>query len=99
MNNHCLGMVRQWQTLFYDKHYSETTLDTPLDWIKLAEAYGVHGMRLTVDDDPAVVLKAALDLGQPVVVECEIPIDDKVYPMVAPGAPIEDMLGVVEADV
>lgn len=99
MNNHCLGMVRQWQTLFFDKHYSETTLDTPLDWLKLAEAYGVHGMRMSATDDPVAVLKAALDLHAPVVVECEIPIDDKVYPMVAPGASIEDMLGVVEADV
>lgn len=99
MNNHCLGMVRQWQTLFFDEHYSETTLDTPLDWIKLAEAYGVHGMRMSAEDDPEVVLKAALELHAPVVVECEIPIDDKVYPMVAPGASIEDMLGVVEADV
>ncbi len=99
MNNHCLGMVRQWQTLFFDKHYSETTLDTPLDWLKLAEAYGVHGMRMSATDDPVAVLKAALDLHAPVVVECEIPIDDKVYPMVAPGASIDDMLGVVEADV
>ncbi len=96
MNNHCLGMVRQWQTLFYDKHYSETTLDTPIDWVALANAYGVKGMRLSADDDPDAVLKAAVELGEAVVVDCEIPTDDKVYPMVAPGASISDMIGFID---
>lgn len=96
MNNHCLGMVRQWQTLFYDKHYSETTLDTPIDWVALANAYGVKGMRLNADDDPEAVLKAAVELGEAVVVDCEIPTDDKVYPMVAPGASISDMIGFID---
>ncbi len=98
-NNHALGMVRQWQTLFYDGHYSETTLDTPLDWVMLAKAYGVEGMRLTRDDDPARVVHEALSLGGPVVVDCEIPLDDKVFPMVAPGASISDMMGFVEEPV
>lgn len=97
MNNHTLGMVRQWQTLFFDKHYSETTLDTPIDWMGLAAAYGVKGMKITKDDDPLAVLKAAFDLNEAVVVDCEIPVDDMVYPMVAPGASIEEMLGVAEA--
>lgn len=96
MNNHCLGMVRQWQTLFYQKHYSETTLDTPIDWVALAGAYGVKGMRLGSDDDPDAVLKAAVELGEAVVVDCEIPTDDKVYPMVAPGASISDMIGFID---
>lgn len=96
MNNQTLGMVRQWQTLFFDGNYSETTLDDPINWVALAEAYGVKGMRLSADDDPQAILKAALDLGEAVLVECEIPLDDKVYPMVAPGAPIEQMLGVPE---
>lgn len=96
MNNHCLGMVRQWQTLFYDKHYSETTLDTPIDWVALANAYGVKGMHLSADDDPEAVLKAAVELGEAVVVDCEIPTDDKVYPMVAPGASISDMIGFID---
>ena len=96
MNNHCLGMVRQWQTLFYDKHYSETTLDTSIDWVALANAYGVKGMRLSADDDPEAVLKAAVELGEAVVVDCEIPTDDKVYPMVAPGASISDMIGFID---
>ena len=98
MNNHCLGMVRQWQTLFYDKHYSETTLDTPIDWVKLAAAYGVKGMRLGSDDDPKAILKAAIELGEAVVVDCEIPTDDKVFPMVAPGASINDMMGFIDMD-
>ncbi|NLV85295.1 MAG: biosynthetic-type acetolactate synthase large subunit [Spirochaetales bacterium] len=92
MNNSTLGMVRQWQTLFYDRRYSETSLDTYIDWVKLAEAYGVHGMRLTLQDDPVQVINAACSLHAPVVVDCEIPLDDKVYPMVAPGASIEEMI-------
>lgn len=92
MNNRTLGMVRQWQTLFYDERYSETTLDTDVNWIALAEAFGVKGMPLTKDDDPMTVLSAAFALNSPVVVDCEIPLDNKVYPMVAPGASIEDMI-------
>ncbi len=95
-NNHCLGMVRQWQTLFYDCHYSETTLDTPLDWVTLAKAYGVEGMRMEAGDDPAKVIKEAFALNRPVVVDCQIPLDDKVLPMVAPGASINDMMGFIE---
>ncbi len=98
MNNHTLGMVRQWQTLFFDKHYSETTLDTDIDWVTLASAFGVKGMRIRREDDPKPILQAALELGEAVVIDCEIPVDDKVYPMVAPGASIEDMLGVQEVD-
>ena len=92
MNNHTLGMVRQWQTLFYEQRYSETTLDTDINWVKLADAFGVQGMRLATDDDPVAVLSAALALNAPVVVDCEIPLDNMVYPMVAPGASIEDMI-------
>ena len=95
-NNHCLGMVRQWQNLFFQKHYSETTLDTPLDWVMLANAYGVKGMRLKADDDALAVLKSAFELGEGVVVDCEIPIDEKVLPMVAPGASINDMMGFID---
>ena len=96
MNNHALGMVRQWQTLFYESHYSETTLETPLDWVMLANAYGVDGMRIGPDDDPEAVIAAAVSLGKPVVIDAYIPSDDKVYPMVAPGASISDMLGYVD---
>lgn len=96
LNNHALGMVRQWQTLFYDKHYSETTLDTPLDWVKLAEAYGINGMRIGVEDDAEAKLKEAVALNAPIVIDVEVPIDDKVLPMVAPGASISDMVGFID---
>ncbi len=98
MNNHCLGMVRQWQTLFYEGHYSETTLDTPIDWVMLAGAYGIKGMRISLDDDPEEKLKEAIGLGEAVVIDCEIPTDDKVLPMVAPGASINDMIGFVDLE-
>jgi acetolactate synthase-1/2/3 large subunit len=92
MNNNTLGMVRQWQTLFYEERYSETTLDTQIDWVALAQAFGVKGMRLRSTDDPETVLRQAIALEGPVVIDCEIPLDNKVYPMVAPGASIEDMI-------
>jgi acetolactate synthase-1/2/3 large subunit len=97
MNNGTLGMVRQWQTLFFGGRYSETTLEPDVDWSMLAKAFGVHGMKLSRTDDPQAVLQAAFDLQEPVVVDCEIPLDDKVYPMVAPGASIDEMLGVEES--
>ena len=98
MNNHALGMVRQWQTLFYDHHYSETTLDTPLDWVTLARAYGIEGMRMLPEDDPKEVLEKAVNLGKAVVIDAVIPTDDKVYPMVAPGASISDMIGYLDLE-
>ncbi len=92
MNNHTLGMVRQWQTLFYDKRYSHTDLDHPVDWVKLAEAFGGEGYVINEGDEIAPVLKKALASNKPVVVDCQIPKDDKVFPMVPPGAPIEDLI-------
>ncbi|HPK63692.1 MAG TPA: biosynthetic-type acetolactate synthase large subunit [Sphaerochaeta sp.] len=97
MNNQTLGMVRQWQTLFFNSHYSETTLDTPIDWVMLANAYGLKGMRIAKEQDPLPILKEAFALNEAVVIDCEIPTDDKAYPMVAPGASIEEMLGVKES--
>lgn len=98
MNNHTLGMVRQWQSFFFGNRYSETTLDTEIDWVMLANAFGVHGMKLSVGDDPKKVVKEALAYGKAVVVDCEIPMNDLVYPMVAPGAGIDDMLGVEDVE-
>lgn len=97
MNNQTLGMVRQWQTLFFDSHYSETTLDTPIDWVALANAYGIKGMRIGLDQDAKALLEEAFALNEAVVIDCEIPTDEKAYPMVAPGASIEEMLGVRES--
>ncbi|MGD1821675.1 MAG: biosynthetic-type acetolactate synthase large subunit [Pleomorphochaeta sp.] len=96
MNNHTLGMVRQWQTLFYKGHYSQTTLDTPIDWLLLAQAYGIEGRRILPQDDAKAILEEAFSLNKPVVIDLEIPIDDKVFPIVPPGNSIKDMQGVVE---
>lgn len=98
MNNHCLGMVRQWQTLFFGKRYSETTLETPIDWVMLANAFGIKGLRLGLEDDVDAVIKAAIELGEAVVIDCQIPTDDKVLPMVAPGASINDMMGFIDKE-
>lgn len=90
-NNHVLGMVRQWQTLFYDKRYSNTNLNDKVDFVKLAEAMGSRAYRITKKEEVEAVLKEVLALNEPVFVECVIDSDDKVWPMVAPGAAIEDV--------
>ena len=93
MNNNCLGMVRQWQTLFYGERYSETTLDRPTDYVKLAEAFGGKGFRITKSDEVEKVLKEALDYCDgPVLIDYVIDTDKKVFPMVAPGAPIDEIM-------
>ncbi|MCR5195613.1 MAG: biosynthetic-type acetolactate synthase large subunit [Pseudobutyrivibrio sp.] len=90
INNHVLGMVRQWQTLFYEKRYSATVLDDGVDFVKLAEAMGVTGYRVTTKEEFAKVLSEALRSEKPVLIDCIIGSDDKVWPMVAPGAPINE---------
>ncbi|MCC8061470.1 MAG: biosynthetic-type acetolactate synthase large subunit [Clostridiales bacterium] len=89
LNNHVLGMVRQWQTLFYGKRYSHTVLDDAVDFVKVAEAMGAKGYRVSGREELRPVLEEAMALGGPVVIDCQIDCDDKVYPMVSPGAPIE----------
>lgn len=88
VNNHVLGMVRQWQDLFYEKRYSATVLDDGVDFVKLAEAMGAAGYRATSREEFKEVLKQALKAKTPVVIDCIIDCDDKVWPMVAPGADI-----------
>lgn len=89
-NNHVLGMVRQWQTLFYGQRYSHTVLNDNVDYVKVAEALGVKAYRITKKEEVEPVLKEAVELGEPVMVECIIESDDKVFPMVAPGKNLED---------
>ncbi len=91
LNNHVLGMVRQWQTLFYDKRYSNTNLTDKVDFVKLSEAMGAKAYRITKIEEVEEVLKEVLALNEPVVVECVIDCDEKVWPMVAPGAPINEV--------
>ena len=90
-NNHVLGMVRQWQSLFYGQRYSHTTLNDSVDFVKLAEAMGAKAYRITKPEEVDGVLKEAIALNAPVVIDCQIPSDDKVWPMVAPGAAIEEV--------
>lgn len=90
INNHVLGMVRQWQTLFYGKRYSHTVLNDSVDFVKLAEAMGAKAYRVTKKEELRPVLQEAMALGAPVVIDCQINCDDKVYPMVSPGAPLQD---------
>lgn len=88
VNNHVLGMVRQWQDLFYGKRYSATVLDDGVDFVKLAEAMGATGYRAATREEFNEALQMALASKTPVVIDCIIDCDDKVWPMVAPGAAI-----------
>ena len=90
VNNHVLGMVRQWQTLFYEKHYSATVLDDGVDYVKLAEAMGAEARRVATREEFEAALKEALACKKPFVIDAIIDADDKVWPMVAPGAPISE---------
>lgn len=90
INNHVLGMVRQWQTLFYGKRYSQTVLKDGVDFVKLAEAMGAKAYRVTQKEELKPVLKEAISLNIPVVIDCQINCDEKVFPMVSPGSPIAD---------
>ena len=90
-NNSVLGMVRQWQTLFYGERYSHTILKDKVDYVKVAEAMGARAYRITKMEEVEPVLKEALAAGEPVVIDCVIESDDKVFPMVAPGKNLEDV--------
>ena len=92
MNNNALGMVRQWQSLFYEARYSQTTLDRATDFVKLAEAFGGVGFRVEKREELDSVLKEALAVNKPVIIDYRIDSDKKVFPMVAPGAPIHQII-------
>jgi acetolactate synthase I/II/III large subunit len=93
LNNRCLGMVRQWQELFWNKRYSHTCMECQPDFVKLAEAYGATGFRATTPDEVDDVIHAALDTPGPVVVDFRIKKEANVFPMVPAGGSINDMLG------
>ena len=88
-NNGTLGMVRQWQTLFFGRRYSQTTLDRGPDFMKLADAYGLPGTRVDNMTDFAAAYEAAVKACKPCIIECVLDIDEMVAPMVAPGSPID----------
>ena len=89
INNHVLGMVRQWQTLFYDKRYSNTIINDKVDFAKTSEGLGAVGIKVTTIEEFEKALKKAIKGEGPYVIDCQIDKDDKVWPMVAPGAAIE----------
>lgn len=91
LNNHVLGMVRQWQTLFYEKRYSQTVLEDKVDFVKVAEAMGAKAYRITKREEVETVLQEVLSLKEPVLLDCIIDADEKVWPMVAPGAAIGEV--------
>ena len=91
INNHVLGMVRQWQNLFYGQRYSATVLNDAVDFVKLAEAMGAVGIRAATQEEFKAAFAEALTLRKPVVIDCQIDCDDKVWPMVAPGKAISEV--------
>ena len=90
INNHVLGMVRQWQNLFYGQRYSATVLNDGVDFVKLVKAMGAEGIRATTQEEFREAFARALKSDQPVLIDCQIDCDDKVWPMVAPGAAISE---------
>ena len=90
INNHVLGMVRQWQTLFYGKRYSQTVLQDKVDFCKVAEGLGCEAIRVTTKEEVAPAIERAIARKAPVLIECMIPEDDKVFPMVPAGKPISE---------
>ena len=90
INNHVLGMVRQWQTLFYGERYSQTVFDDKVDFVMVSKGLGCEAIRVTQKEEFAPALEKAIALGKPTVIECIIKEDDKVFPMVSPGGAIAD---------
>ena len=96
MDNRALGMVHQWQRLFYNERYSFTELDANPDFVKLANAYGWQATRISKPEEIDGALDAMLSAEGPYLLDVQIPIDQTVYPMVAPGAPIDDIIGALD---
>lgn len=92
MNNSVLGMVRQWQKLFYGNRFSQTDPHRATDFVALANAFGVEGMRITTEDEVKPILEKAFALNKPVVVECVISPDENVLPMIPPGKTVDDII-------
>ena len=92
MNNMVLGMVRQWQKLFYDNRFADTDPNRQTDFVKVAEAFGVKGLRINTNDEIDAVIKEAVDYNGPVVVDCRISPDSNVLPMIPPGGSVDDII-------
>lgn len=98
INNRVLGMVRQWQTLFYGQRYSATILNDSVDFVKVAEGLGAKGIRVTKLEEVEGAIAEAINAGGPVVIEVQIDCDDKVFPMVAPGGSISECFEQADLD-
>lgn len=92
LNNNFLGMVRQWQELFFDKRYSQTCMELPIDFIKLAEAFGAKGFQATRPDEVESVIKQGFAEEGPVIMEFKVAREEKVLPMVPAGASLNEMV-------
>ena len=93
MNNNYLGMVRQWQELFWDRRYSQVDMGQWPDFVKVAEAYGATGLRFTDKETLVQDMRAAIETPGPVVVDVRVVQEENVYPMIAPGQAARDMRG------
>ena len=91
-NNHVLGMVRQWQTLFYEHRYSQTSIDRKTDYVKLAEAFGGKGFQIKTRQDIEPVMREALACKVPCIIDCWIDKDDCVYPIIPAGKSAKDII-------
>ena len=98
MNNGVLGMVRQWQTLFYDKHYSNSVLNRKTDFAALARAFGADGRKVSTVEDLDVALKSAFECSGPYVIDCVIDKDEFVLPMLPPGGSMDDIIVELEVE-
>lgn len=98
INNHVLGMVRQWQTLFYDKRYSQTVLNDGVDFCMVAKGLGCEAIRVTKKEEASEAIAKAVEMKRPVLIECIIPEDDKVFPMVPAGAPISEVFDAADLE-
>ncbi|AHL72330.1 acetolactate synthase large subunit [Bacillus altitudinis MN12] len=94
LNNHSLGMVRQWQEIFYEERYSHSKFSEQPDFVKLSEAYGIKGIRISSDEEAQEKLEEALTSREPVFIDVNVARDEKVFPMVAPGKGLHEMVGV-----
>lgn len=94
LNNECLGMVRQWQEIFYEERYSESKFSAQPDFVKLSEAYGIKGIRITSEEEAEKELQKALSSKEPAVIDVRVAKSEKVFPMIAPGKGLHEMVGV-----
>jgi len=99
MNNGVLGMIRQWQTLFFDKHYSNSILDRKSDFVKIAEAFGAEGTKVTSLEELKTAFDNAFRCDGPYVIDCIVDKDEVVLPMMAPGSSMNEIITEVENDI